>query len=127
MPEGEQFIECEACGAPVPIVIIIKNGGCTYCGHVRPMVTLSYTESLNLTETYKMKAVNHETGKKVAWSKGGDDLQRDTGRMLHLDRSFDKEKDEYKEHIVDPATGEVVRHVEEPLSKHTDRGAAKKK
>jgi len=33
-------------------------------------------------------------------------------------QSFDREKDEYREKIIDKRTGKVVRNVIEPLSKH---------
>lgn len=42
-------------------------------------------------------------------------------------RIFDRENDEYYERIEDEKTGECLRCVEEPLSKHTDHGDAKKK
>ena len=40
-------------------------------------------------------------------------------------RVIDKYKNEYKEKVTDPDTGEVVHHNEEPLSEHYGHGYAK--
>jgi len=54
----------------------------------------------------------------------GDELHRDTGQRLLVERVIDREQGRYFERITDPA-GNVVRDVEEPLRDHRDRGAAK--
>jgi hypothetical protein len=64
-------------------------------------------------------------GKAKRWRKFGDDFYRLTGRWSILQRTFDKAKDWYYEHIVDRETGKVLRHVEEKLSDHVGRGSAK--
>ena len=49
------------------------------------------------------------------------------GNLMHKDRIIDRENDFYKEKVVNTDTGEVVRDVEGPLTKHKDRGSAKHK
>jgi len=44
-----------------------------------------------------------------------------------LERVIDRAKNWYKELITDPETSGVVRHCEEPLTDHRDRGSAKQK
>ena len=47
-------------------------------------------------------------------------------QWMKIHRIIDRVKGWYYEHIVDPETGNVVRHCEEPLSKHQGHGSAKK-
>jgi hypothetical protein len=48
----------------------------------------------------------------------GDSFHKTTGKWNYLTRVIDKAKNWYFEHIVDPETGRVLRHIEEPLDKH---------
>ncbi len=50
--------------------------------------------------------------------KQGYELFRRTGRWHQLERTFDRSKDRYYEHIEDAETGRVIRHKNEPLSQH---------
>jgi hypothetical protein len=56
----------------------------------------------------------------------GDSFYRELRRWHLLNRIIDRSKNWYFEHIADKETGEVIRHVDQPLSDHTDRGSAKK-
>lgn len=47
-------------------------------------------------------------------------------RWHRLSRVIDRRGNRYTEHIEDAETGQVVRHVDEPLTKHTGRGSARK-
>jgi len=49
------------------------------------------------------------------------------GNLMHKERIFDRKNNSYKERVVNTDTGEVVRDIEEPLSKHIDHGSAKHK
>jgi hypothetical protein len=57
--------------------------------------------------------------------KVGDEFHRLMGSWHRRARVIDRRSGRYYEHIEDAETGEVVRHVEEPLSDHTDRGDAR--
>ena len=57
----------------------------------------------------------------------GEDLHRATGQWNQLTREIDRQNNRYKEVIVNSQTGEVVRHVDEPLTDHRGRGSAKPK
>jgi len=65
------------------------------------------------------------TGKWFVKQKIGDELYRATGRWHRLRRLFDRRHDRYVEHIEDAETGELVKHVEEPLSSHVGHGDAR--
>jgi hypothetical protein len=58
--------------------------------------------------------------------KTGDDLHHATGRWMKLDRTIDRERNQYDERIVDPVTGAVVHECHEPLDKHRGHGDDKK-
>lgn len=73
----------------------------------------------------KHKRLGHK--KPIYESVAGDDLYRATGKWNELTREIDRQNDTYKEIIVDPQSGEVIRHIEEPLTEHTKRGSAKSK
>jgi len=46
-------------------------------------------------------------------------------RWVQQVRIIDRRRDRYTEKVIDPETGEVMRDIEEPLSKHTQRGSAR--
>lgn len=53
----------------------------------------------------------------------GDDLYRETGQWNKLTREIDREKDRYRETIVNAETGEIIRQCDEPLNEHIGRGS----
>jgi hypothetical protein len=55
----------------------------------------------------------------------GDELHRDSGERRRVERVIDHERRRYIERITDEA-GNVVRDVDEPLSDHRGRGAARR-
>jgi hypothetical protein len=44
-----------------------------------------------------------------------------TGRLHVVQRTYDRKSNRYVEHITDAATGEIVLHVDEPLTEHRSR------
>jgi hypothetical protein len=66
-------------------------------------------------------------GKPYIEGKVGDDLQRDTGEWMHLQRIIDRVKDWYTEVVTDAETGKIVHRCEEPLSQHRGHCSAKHK
>lgn len=55
----------------------------------------------------------------------GDDLEHKTGRWMHKGRDIDREHDLYRERVIDPETGEMLRDSEKPLSQHRGHGSAR--
>jgi hypothetical protein len=55
----------------------------------------------------------------------GDQFARNEGIWAHKVRLIDRENDRYHELVVDPATGKVLRHCDEPLSLHRGGGVPK--
>jgi hypothetical protein len=48
----------------------------------------------------------------------GSALRRSRGDMVDKTQIIDRENDRYLEHVVDPTTGEIIRHCDEPLTQH---------
>ena len=74
-----------------------------------------------------LKGRHGGSGKPYLKSVTGADLHRESGKWMHLERVVDRDKDEYKEVVIDPETGAVIHSCVEPLSKHQGHGAAKGK
>ncbi len=74
---------------------------------------------------FKMKGIGRR--KPALEGKGGDDLQKSTGKWMKLERSIDSEHDKYREVVIDPETGRIVHYCEEPLSQHQGHGSAKRR
>jgi hypothetical protein len=57
----------------------------------------------------------------------GADLRKSDGCWMQKERIIDRDRDYYKEVVIDPNDGAVVHKNEEPLSEHFGRGSAKPK
>ena len=57
----------------------------------------------------------------------GDDLRKSDGQWMKKERILDRVNDQYKEVVIDPKTGEIIHHNEEPLSNHLGHGSDKPK
>ena len=84
-------------------------------------------------ETYRAGVRQHKkkrVGNKVVRAeKVGNNWDADRGKFVKLQQIVDKENPEnkrYFKHVEDPDTGEVIRHVDEPLGDHQGYGSAKK-
>lgn len=58
-------------------------------------------------------------------SKDGASFSYDRKRFMQLNQLVDHETKRYVKTVIDPKTGEVIRHIDEPLQDHTGRGSAK--
>ena len=56
----------------------------------------------------------------------GDEFNSE-GRIMQKERIVDHQNDRYMETVIDAETGEIVRKIDEPLSKHVGRGSARSK
>jgi hypothetical protein len=119
-------IKCGKCGA---VLSSPDPATCPQCGRALSEIHLLVDEEISLTLREKLHAkVRYGQPGEIAphlETTAGDDLQRSSGRWLHLERRVDREKDLYTEKLTDPETGEVMRDVRERLSEHRGRGAAK--
>lgn len=108
---------CRQCGKEIDPV----QRPCPYCGGqgIRFERTITATVGISTNVGYKQKRKGYKRpireGKSGLFP-SGDAAKHPDG--VDKTQSFDREKDEYREKIIDKRTGKVVRDVSEPLSKH---------
>lgn len=99
---------------------------CPTCGSTARLFKKKLEGTVSFHDSVKMKLKAAPTGKTTMEQFSGDDLHKKSGRWMTKQRVIDREKDKYKEVVTDPETGKVIHRCDEPLSKHTGHGAAKK-
>ena len=60
-------------------------------------------------------------------ARSGANYYRRDNEWHHLYRLIDRENDRYVETIKRHSTGEIIKHVDEPLSEHIGHGSAKQR
>lgn len=126
-------LTCADCGAELPIEWIrppLRTNVCPKCGSEKKKIYLYLHEEvqLDLKESLDLKTKDHTKPSKKnprVHLSIGDEVRKKDGKWLKKERRIDKNADRYRELLIDPATGEVLRDVDEPLSKHTGHGSAK--
>lgn len=121
---------CGACGATIDELgstLPPDRKPCPSCGSLARAFGEFMHETLVLREKLGLKHKRPGHKKPIYESVSGDDLHRNSGKWSKLKREIDRENNRYREIIVDPINGEVLRQVNEPLSEHTGRGSAKPK
>lgn len=131
--EVTQKIECSNCGKTLPSEWISSTESaknCPDCGSDQKQITIGITDHLNfspkesLSGKVKDSRYNSKQNPRHEFFEG-DDLRHSDGRWMKKTRVIDKYNDKYIEKVVDPETGEIVHHCEEPLSAHYGHGTAK--
>jgi len=100
---------------------------CPSCGDFRRNAYVKIEEKCVAQDGLGIKARHPDQRKPFYESYGGPDRSRSLGKLVHKERTIDRENDDYREHVHDYETGEVLHHCEEPLSEHRGHGDAKKK
>ncbi len=102
---------------------------CDNCGSTSREIHLTIIEEIKVYDSVKgqIRDPKLPSRKKmrVEFFKGAE-LRKKDGKMIKKERLIDKRNNLYKEVIIDPETGEILHHCEEPLSEHQNRGSAKK-
>ncbi len=121
---------CAKCDHDLPL----GNDGresvrCPECGSMERHLVKVNIETINVEERYWLRRKGHSIGRGRRSSdlRQGHDMYQKTGKWSILYRFIDHIRDLYRESIVDAATGEAIREVDEPLSQHQKRGSAKQK
>jgi hypothetical protein len=91
------------------------------------MFELDLTSTVCVKSKITAKAENLGARKPFYELISGDDLFRLTGQWNRLKQVIDRKRDYYLKIVTDPKSGIVIRYCEEPLSKHQERGSAKKR
>jgi hypothetical protein len=59
-------------------------------------------------------------------SRSGPLWRSDGGGWVRISRVIDRQGNRYFEHVEDRNTGDVLRHIDQPLSSHVGRGSARR-
>lgn len=121
---------CAACGATIdepPSTSPADRKRCPTCGSQARSFSLQVRETLTFRGKTGLKHKRPGYKKPILESVSGDDFCRATGQWNKLAREIDRKNNRYKEVIINPESGEVLRQCDEPLSEHVGRGSAKPK
>lgn len=125
---------CSDCGESLDPAVhgVGEKLPCPNCGSLKKTIGLSIVEDagISIKEALrgKVKDVTKPAKSKLRQDFFiGDDLHRSSGKWNKKERYINKDEDTYKEVVIDPTTGEIIHHCEEPLSQHQGHGDAKPK
>ena len=123
-------VACNDCGAALeesPSLPANERTACPRCGSLGRTFSVTLEGGIQLRGGLALKARSSGKGRPYLEAKHGDDYWRRLGKWMNLSRVVDRRNNRYTETITDPETGEVVRHVDEPLTGHVGRGDARRK
>ncbi len=127
-------IKCSDCEEILPSELAHDSTqyNCPKCGSIKKIIIMEVIEDVNLEIHDQMQAKikndNLPSNKKVRKEMiSGDEKRKDNDTWVNKERVIDRDEDFYKEKVTDLKTGKVLRDIEEPLSKHINRGSAKLK
>jgi hypothetical protein len=130
MPGQIQCVHCGQCGQEVNEPASTEAGDrrpCPACGSTSRAFGVLIESQVQLKKSLAFKARRQQGGKAFVEGKVASELHRDSGKFVRVERIIDRAKNWYREHISDRGTGDVIHHVEEPLSQHQGHGAAKRR
>lgn len=127
-------VKCAECGLDLPSD---QSGSqcrapCPRCGSSKQHIELNIAENLpieihdSVRGRLKDPSLPAKKNPRIDFFQG-DDLRKADGRWMEKERVIDRDKNLYREVVVDPKTGEVVHRNEEPLSDHFGHGSDKVK
>lgn len=119
--------QCAECGEEV------KRGRpgepCRVCGGTSRVLVRVVTEQIRVLDGYAFKQKRHSSvGRRRIVAEGFSRYEPShKAALVRHDRSVDRDKDRYRELVVDADTGTVLHHDEGKLSEHQGHGSAKKR
>src|SRR5262245_34826187 len=125
-------VNCADCGADLPAEWVDRGADnpCPTCGSSNQHIQLGFTDNLgakihdSLRAKVKDPALPSKKNPRLDVFVG-DDLRNADGKWMRKESVIDRDKNHYKETVVDPETGEVIHHNEESLSDHVGHGSNK--
>lgn len=122
---SESTVRCKNCELHLDSDLGVRSADqrvpCPQCGSTFRIFELQITASVVAEGHLGHRLRSPGKGKWKRQEHGGDSFFRKDGRWHKLVRILDRAKNWYYEHITDAKTGEVVRHIEEPLSEHKNK------
>lgn len=125
MPIKDQHKKCINCNHIFNDMTIIR---CPKCNSNKLEIVINIEENVHLSDSMKGKVKDPNFSSKrnprVEFITGTD-IRKDNGRLVEKYRLIDKNKNLYKEKIIDKETKEIIIDFEEPLDQHQGHGSAK--
>jgi hypothetical protein len=126
----QRSVRCTQCGELVDESLAdMMSSPCPICGGTARTVHLAIEDRVGLVDSLrgKVKDQTRRSDEKLRRDFfTGAELQRSTGKFVQKDRIIDRDEDRYFEKVIDPTSGEVIHHCDEPLSQHWGHGSAKR-
>lgn len=122
------IVTCADCDTVVKDTDSGPRDPCPNCGSTKRTFHESVEDTIAASDGHRarMKRPSLPSDKKVRWDTySGVEMCHDLGRPVRVERTIDKDADQYDETVTDLATGEVIYECHEPLSQHRNRGTAK--
>ena len=121
---------CQSCGRPIDEAEERETPRkpCPRCGCTKQSSNLDCADAMVAADLLAVKDYAAGKSRKKGLrkeSKDGASFSQDRQRFMQLHQLVDHESKRYVKTVTDPKTGEVIRHVDEPLPDHTGRGSAK--
>ena len=131
--ENSRSVSCSSCGTSLPTEWSQETKPenlCPNCGSNAKLVSMSFESKVDLRSSLRAKLKDptlpsRKNPRVDVFS--GDDLRKSDGQWMKKERILDRVNDQYKEVVIDPKTGEIIHHNEEPLSNHLGHGSDKPK
>ena len=124
-------VRCLDCGTALPEDQAEQASAapCPSYGSLRRSVTLHISDRVPVYESLRGKTRRPALPSKKKTRV--DFIERDVkrksdGKRLRHSRHIGRDEDRYVETLVDPQSGEILHHCEEPLSQHRGHGSDKK-
>ena len=116
---------CVKCDAVILEPAGAKRSPCPACGATGRSFHVTLQDSLVVHDGYRLKQYKAGSSKFSVDDRSGPSFFQVGNEWHHLQRTIDRENDRYTETVRVLSTGELIRHVDEPLSEHVGRGGAK--
>ena len=126
-------VVCTDCSAELPSAWAHQSAPenpCPKCGSVKRSIDINIVEDAGLEFHDGMRLKSRDVtlpskkNPKVDIFSGAD-LRKSDNTWMSKERVIDKDRDLYRETVIDPKTGEVIRQTYERLSDHQGHGSAK--
>jgi ribosomal protein S27AE len=130
MASPDLKVTCGKCGADIDEPTNIPEAErkqCPNCGSKSRSCNVHIKDSETAHDGLKLKARHGPKGRPFLETKVGEEISHKKGKLVNRSVRVDRDNDKYSEVVVDKETNKVIHQCEEPLTKHTGHGTARRK
>lgn len=116
---------CLNCQYTTRLRVVLEN--CPNCGSASGIRNSIHVAGLEIFQSVQLKVErsSYQGKRKYARETKSSAEHSVDGQLVRVDQSVDRENDRYRKKVTVVDTGEVLRHVDHPLSEHRGRGSDK--